>query len=87
MEAKYFKNQLRGYDIVLAMLQAEGEDDLCPRCIGFDGAMTKAKKGLKKLKLDLQGLSGPEHEKERLAAQIDLLAQQLESLPGAEDPT
>ena len=87
MEAKKFHNQLRGYKIVVALLQSESEDDLCPRCIGLDGAMTKAKKGLKRLKLDLQGLSVPEDEKERFVVQIDQLTQQLESLPEAEDPT
>lgn len=87
MEAKYFKNQLRGYNIVVAMLQAESEDDLCKACIGFDGAMTKAKKGLKKLKLDLQGVTAPEAEKGSLVGQIEQFAQQLERLPQAEDPT
>lgn len=87
MDAKYFQNQLRGYNIVLAMLRAESEDDLCRVCIGFDGAVTKAKKGLKKLKLDLQGLSGPEDDKKRLVGQIDRLTQQLEGLANEEDPT
>ena len=45
MEVKYFQNQLRGYGIVVAVLQAESEDDLCKGCIGLDGAMSKAKKG------------------------------------------
>lgn len=87
MDVKYFQNQLRGYNIVAAMLQAEIEDDLCKGCIGVDGAMTKAKKGLKKLKLDLGGLTAPEEDKESLVAQIEELSQQLENLPEAEDPT
>ena len=87
MDVKYFQNQLRGYNIVVAVLQAESEDDLCPRCIGLDGAITKAKKGLKKLNLDLQGLTAPEEDKESLVGQIEELSQQLEGLPEAEDPT
>lgn len=87
MEVKYFQNQLRGYNKVAAMLRAESEDDLCRGCIGFDGAMTKAKKGLKKLKLDLEGVTAPKEEKDSLTGQIEQLTQQLESLPEAEDPT
>lgn len=87
MEAEYFKNQLRGYKVVVALLEAEGEDALCIGCIGFDGATTKAKKGLRKLKLDLEGVEGPEEEKRALVAQIDQLSQQAESIPEAKDPT
>ena len=87
MEVKYFKNQLRGYNVVLSILTAESEDDLCRGCIGFDGAMTKAKKGLKKLKLDLQDLTAPEEEKESLVGQIEELTKRLEGLPEADAPT
>jgi len=87
MEVNYFQNQLRGYNIVVVLLQAEIEDDLCKGCIGIDGAMIKAKKGLKKLKLDLQGLTAPEEDKESLSSQIEELCQQLEGLPEAEAPT
>ncbi|MFQ5988120.1 MAG: hypothetical protein ACE5H6_04640 [Dehalococcoidia bacterium] len=87
MEVEYFKNQIRAYNIVLALVQAESEDDICAGCIGLDGAMTKAKKGLRKLKLDLQDLAAPKEEKESLVSQIDQLIQQVESLPEAEDPT
>jgi len=87
MEVKYCQNQLRAYRIALALLQAESEDDLCPRCIGFDGAVTKAKKGLRKLKRDLQGCAASKEDKESLVSQIDQLIEQVESLPEAEDPT
>lgn len=87
MEIKYFQNRIRGYSRVVALLRAESADDLCPRCIGFDGAVTKAKKGLKRLRLDLEGLSGPEDDKVRLVGQVDQLAQQLEGLPNPENPT
>jgi len=87
MEAKYFKNQLRGYNVVLGILKAESEDDFCRDCIGLEGAITKAEKGLKKLKLDMADLVAPEEEKKVLTNQIDELGQQVESLPLGEEPT
>jgi len=87
MEAKYFKNQLRGYNVVLGILKAESEDDFCRDCIGLEGAITKAEKGLKKLKLDMADLVAPEEEKRVLTNQIDQLGQQVESLPLGEEPT
>lgn len=86
MNLEYFKNQLRGYRVFLAMLRAESEDDLCPKCIGWDGALTKAKKGLRKLNADLQDLAAPKEEKDSLVRQIGKLAQQAEGLPEAEEP-
>jgi len=50
--ATYFKNQLRGCDVVLATLQAFS-NDICRGCIGLSGARTKVIKGLKKLRIDL----------------------------------
>ena len=87
MEAKYFKNQLRGYNVVLGVLRAESKDNLCKNCIGLEGAITKVEKGLKKLKLDLTDLVAPEEEKKVLTNQIDKLDQQVESLPLGEEPT
>ena len=87
MEVEYLKNQIRAYKVALALIQAESEDDICLGCIGLDGAITKAKKGLRKLNLDLQDLAAPKEEKESLVGQIDQLSQQVESLPEAEDPT
>ena len=87
MEAKYFKNQLRGYNVVFGVLKAETEDDFCRNCIGLEGAITKVEKGLKKLKLDLADLVAPEEEKKVLTNQIGQLSQQVESLPLVEEPT
>ncbi len=87
METKYFGNQLRGYNVVLGILKAEGEDDFCRNCIGLEGAIIKVEKGLKKLKLDLADLVAPEREKKVLTNQIDQLSQQVSSLPLGEEPT
>lgn len=87
MEAKYFKNQLRGYKVVLGVLRAESEDDFCRNCIGLEGAITKVEKGLKKLRLDLTDLVAPEEEKKVLTNQIEQLGQQVSSLALGEEPT
>ena len=87
MEATYFKNQLRGYRVVLGILKAETEDDFCRNCIGLEGAITKVEKGLKKLKLDLADLAGPEEEKREITDQIDRLSHEVGSLPLGKEPT
>lgn len=87
MEATYFKKQLRGYNVVLGILKAETEDDFCRNCIGLEGAITKVEKGLKKLKLDLADLAGPEEEKGQITDQIDRLRRQVGSLPLGQEPT
>ena len=87
MESRYFENQLRGYGVVLGVLRAESEDDVCRNCIGLEGAITKVEKGLKKLKLDLADLVAPEGAIRVLASQIDQLGQRVGSLPLGEEPT
>jgi len=87
MAAKYFKDQLRGYNVVLAILRAGSEDDFCRNCIGLEGAIIKEEKGLKKLKLDLADLVAPEQERTNITTQIDQLSQQVSSLPLGEEPT
>lgn len=67
----YFKNQLRGHDVVLATLQVFSKD-ICSRCIGLSGAQTKVIKGLKKLKMDLDKSSIPEDGKKEIMAHIHL---------------
>ncbi len=47
--------------MVLATLGAFSED-ICRNCIGLSGAQTKVIKGLKKLRMDLEGSSIPEME-------------------------
>lgn len=70
MATAYFKNQLRGYDVVLATLQAFSKD-ICRRCIGLSGAQTKVIKGLKKLKMDLDKSSILEDDKKEIIAHIE----------------
>jgi len=82
--SNYFTNQLRGYPVVLATLQAYSKD-ICRNCIGLEGAQTKVEKGLKKLGMDLKGSSVPEEEKEALLAQIDALSSKTEAIELSED--
>jgi len=74
----YFTNQLRGYTVVLAILQAYS-NDICRNCIGLEGARNKVEKGLKKLSMDLKGSSVPE-EKGALLAQINTLINEAEAI-------
>lgn len=82
--ANYFTNQLRGYPVVLAALQAYS-NDICRNCIGLEGAQTKVEKGLKKLGMDLKGPSIPGEEKEALLAQIESLHREAEAIELSED--
>ena len=67
----YFTNRLRGYDVVLATLQAFSKDENCRKCIGLSGARTKAIKGLKKLRMDLAEAPISEDEKQNITVHID----------------
>jgi len=69
--ATYFKNQLRGYDVILGTLQVFSKD-ICSKCIGLSGAQTKVIKGLKKLRMNLDKSSIPEDGKKEIMAHIDL---------------
>ncbi len=80
----YFKNQLRGYDVVLATLGAFSED-ICRNCIGQSGAQTKVIKGLKKLRMDLENSSIPEMEKEKILNCIESSHKAAEGLKLAEE--
>lgn len=66
----YFRNQLRGCDVVLATLQAFSQD-ICKGCIGLSGAQTKVIKRLRKLKMDLEAASIPEDEKNEVMVHIE----------------
>jgi len=68
--ATYFKNQLRGYDVVLATLRAFSKD-ICRRCIGLSGAQTKAIKGLKKLRMEMERSSILDGDKKEMTAHIE----------------
>jgi ribosomal protein L40E len=81
---KYFKNQLRGYDVVLATLGAFSED-ICRNCIGLSGAQTKVIKGLKKLRMDLEKSSIPKMEIEKLLISIESSLKAAEGLKLAEE--
>ena len=80
----YFKNQLRGYYVVLATLGAFSED-ICRNCIGLSGAQTKVIKGLKKLRMDLEKSSIQEMEKEKIFRSIESVFKAAEGLKLAED--
>ena len=69
--ATYFTNQLRGYNVVLATLQAFSKD-ICRRCIGLSAAQTKVTKGIKELRMDLDKSSISEDNKNEIIAHIDL---------------
>jgi len=68
--SSYFRNQLRGCDVVLATLQAFSQD-ICRECIGLSGARTKVIKGLKKLRMDLEEASIPEDDKKEVTVHIE----------------
>ena len=68
--AAYFRNQLRGCDVVLATLQAFSQD-ICRGCIGLSGAKTKVIKGLKKLRMDFEETSIPEDEKNEVTVHVE----------------
>lgn len=69
--ATYFKNQLRGYNVVLATFQVFS-NEICRRCIGLSGAQTKVIKGLKKLRMDLEKSSILDGDKKEIMAHINL---------------
>jgi len=80
----YFENQLRGYNVVLAALQAFSQD-ICRSCIGLPGAQAKVKKGLKKLRMDLEVSTVSKSDKRRILAQIERYAGLTEALDVAEE--
>lgn len=80
----YFKNQLRGYNVVLATLSAFSED-ICRNCIGLSGSQTKVIKGLKKLRMELEKSSIPEMEKEKILIHAESSLKAAEGLKLAEE--
>jgi len=80
----YLKNQLRGYDVVLATLGAFAED-ICRNCIGLSGAQTKVIKGLKKLRMDLEKASIPETEKQKILIRVESFFKAAEDLKLTEE--
>jgi len=82
----YFRNQLRGYSVIIPTLQALSED-ICRKCIGLEGAKTKVIKGLKKLRIDLEKSVLSEGEKEEMATLIKRLSEMVEVIDVAEETT
>ncbi len=80
----YFDNQLRGYNVVLAALRAFSQD-ICRICIGLSGSQTKVKKGLKKLRMDLEASTLSESDKRRILAQIERCVELAAELDVAEE--
>jgi len=80
----YFKNQLRGYDVVLATL-GDFSEDICQNCIGLSGAQTKVIKGLRKLRMDLEKASIPGMEKEKTLIHVESSLKAAEGLKLAEE--
>lgn len=82
----YFENQLRAYNVVIATLQAFS-NDICRNCIGLEGSKVKVVKGLKKLKMDLEGHNIPDVEKREMATAIELLSDRANKIDVAEECT
>lgn len=85
----YFKNQLRGYSVVIPTLQAFSKfsKDICRKCIGLEGAKTKVIKGLKKLRIDFENSSLLEGEREEVATSIKRLSEMAEEIDVADETT
>ncbi|MFQ5818853.1 MAG: hypothetical protein ACE5I5_02595 [Candidatus Heimdallarchaeota archaeon] len=83
---QYFKNQIRGYIVVIPTLQALSKD-ICRNCIGLSGAQIKMLKGLKKLTIDLEASEVSEEEKDKIISQIERLSKMAESLEMSDETT
>ena len=79
MEALYFENQLRAFNVVLASLKASTKD-ICKKCIGLEAAKTKIDEMLKKLKIDLEKSDIPNGKKKELITHIEFFSKINETL-------
>lgn len=79
-EELYFINQLRGFNGVLAALQAIDED-MCHNGCSLPAAVLKAQKRLNRLKQDLGNSSLSGETKQRLEGSANGFIERLESLP------
>jgi len=84
-EELYFANQLRGYNGVLAALQAL-DKDICHNGCSLPIAVIKAQKRLKNLKAGVGNSSLSEEKKERLEGKANEFIERLESLPQDTSP-
>lgn len=80
----YFKNRLRGYNVVLAVLDAFS-NDICKNCIDLQREQARVIKGLKKLKTDLETSKATEEEKSGIIDQIERLSEVAEDIEVGED--
>ena len=80
----YFKNRLRGYNVVLAVLQAFS-NDICKNCIDLQREKTKVIKGLRKLNIDLEASKADKNEKMEITSQIQQLTGVAEDIEVGED--
>lgn len=80
----YFKNQLRGYHVVLAVLKAFS-NDICKNCIDLQREKIKVIKGLRKLKIDLEASKASEKEKKGIISQIEVLTDAAEDIEVGEE--
>jgi len=79
-EELYFANQLRGYNGVLAALQAI-DGDMCHNGCSLPAAVLKAQKRLNRLKEDFGNSSLSGETKQRLEGKANGFIEMLESLP------
>ncbi len=79
-EELYFANQLRGFNGVLAALQAIDED-MCHNGCSLPAAVLKAQKRLNRLKEDLSNSSLSGETKQRLEGGANEFIERLEALP------
>ncbi|MBU0566849.1 hypothetical protein KJ693_03580 [bacterium] len=77
----YFENQLKGFNPIVAALQALGKDEACAKCIGLEGAINKVAKLLdKKIRKEAEGSSLPDERKSMIITRIDELVDMLEGI-------
>ncbi len=80
----YFKNRIRGYNVVLPVLKAFS-NDICKNCIDLQREKTKVIKGLRKLKIDLEVSKVSDEEESRIISQIERLTGMAEDIEVAEE--
>ncbi len=80
----YFKNRLRGYNVVLAVLKAFSSD-ICKKCIDLQREKTKVIKGLRKLRIDLETSKVSKKDKSGIISQIERLNNIAEDIEVVEE--
>ena len=80
----YFKNRLRGYNVVLAALKAFS-NDICKNCIDLQREKIKVIKGLGKLNIDLEASKAAKDEKTGITSQIEQLTGVAEDIEVGDD--